>query len=143
MIEMHPEQLEGIRRIAEEAYPHECCGILVGSHLNGKTQVTEWVAAENQRRDSPANRYLISPELVRQVERRFRGTGQEIVGFFHSHPDVPARPSQYDRDHAWPWYTYLIVSVREGRSAEALAWRLKEDRSDFEPEEVRESPVAG
>lgn len=136
MLRLSPEQLEQIQRIAEQAYPHECCGILVGRASEDNRTVGRLVAAENRRTDSPANRYLIDPELIRDMEKQLRSSGEEIVGFFHSHPDVPARPSSYDRDHAWPWYSYLIVSVKGGKAGEAASWRLREDRSGFEGEEL-------
>ncbi len=125
-----------MKQIAQRSYPHECCGILVGSAGAGVKVVGRLVEAENQRSDSPANRYLIEPQFLRRLEEEIRDRGEEIVGFFHSHPDVPARPSSYDRDHAWPWYSYVIVSVKERKVREVLSWQLKEDRSVFEPEAV-------
>ena len=135
MISLDSNQLNQIKRIGEGAYPNECCGVLVGSIQNGTKYVSEVIEAENQRSDSASNRYLIAPDFILELERRLRGTENEILGFFHSHPDVPARPSIYDRDHAWPWYCYVITSVRKGKAEEILAWQLKEDRSDFTPDE--------
>ena len=135
MLYLKPEHLERIKVIAEQTYPHECCGLLVGSAGAGCKRVSRVVEAQNQRSDSAANRYLIAPEFLLEWEKRLRGSPSQILGFFHSHPDVPARPSQYDRDHAWPWYSYLIASVRRGKTAEVLSWLLMEDRSSFEPEE--------
>ncbi|MDA2938812.1 M67 family metallopeptidase [Acidobacteria bacterium AH-259-A15] len=137
MIRLKTENLEQIKQLAEQTYPHECCGIMVGSVKNGVKTVTELIPAENQRSDSPANRYLITADFLRQLERRLRGTGSGIMGFFHSHPDVPARPSSYDQEHAWPWYSYLIVCVRKGRAKEVHNWRLKDDRSAFDPEKLK------
>lgn len=135
MLYLKPEHLERIKVIAEQTYPHECCGLLVGSADAGCKRVSRVVEAQNQRSDSAANRYLIAPEFLLEWEKRLRGSPSQILGFFHSHPDVPARPSQYDRDHAWPWYSYLIASVCRGKTAEILSWLLMEDRSSFEPEE--------
>ena len=135
MLYLKPEDLERIKVIAEQTYPHECCGLLVGSAGAGFKRVSRVVEAQNQRSDSAANRYLIAPEFLLEWEKRLRGSRSQILGFFHSHPDVPARPSRYDRDHAWPWYSYLIASVRRGKTAEVLSWLLMEDRSSFEPEE--------
>ncbi len=143
MISLEANQLDQIRRIGENAYPNECCGVLVGSVRDRNKHVSEVIEAENQRSDSAANRYLIAPDFILKLERRLGGTGSEILGFFHSHPDVPAKPSVYDREHAWPWYCYLITSVRKGKAEEVLAWQLKDDRSDFEPDEwkLREPSV--
>ena len=134
MIRLASAQAEEVRRIGEQTYPHECCGLLVGSLEDGIKNVTRLIPAENQRTDSLANRYLITAEFLHRTENELRGSGSAILGFFHSHPDVPAQPSDYDRDHAWPWYSYLIVSVREGQSRELLNWRLSDDRSGFDPE---------
>lgn len=134
MLRLTQDDLGQIKEVAQRSYPHECCGILIGSVQRGNKVVSRFVAVENQRTDSPANRYLIPPEVVQQVEGQVRRTGEEIVGFFHSHPDVSAQPSNYDRDHAWPWYSYVIVSVKKRQAAEILNWQLKEDRSGFEPE---------
>lgn len=145
-LHLQAEQEARIRQIAEESYPHECCGLLGGRLREGRKEVVEVIPAVNQRSDSPRNRYLISPEFHRKADAALRSRGLEILGFFHSHPDCPAVPSQFDRDHAWPWYSYAIVSVHEGGSRELLSWVLKDDRSGFDSEalEVEEEmcPVA-
>ncbi len=90
----------------------------------------------NERRDERGRRYLIGPDDVVALERQAARDGLRVVGYYHSHPDAPAIPSDYDREHAWPWYIYLIVSVRDGRATEARAWRLLGDRSGFEGVEI-------
>ena len=134
MIRLQSADIEDIKDIAQKTYPHECCGIMVGSVENGVKTVTELVPAENQRTDSPANRYLITPDLLNELEKKLKDTDRAIVGFFHSHPDVPARPSTYDQDHAWPWYSYVIVSVNKGEAGEIHNWKLRDDRSAFDAE---------
>ena len=136
MIRIKSTDVEEIKEIAQKIYPHECCGVMVGSVENGVKTVTEIIPAENQRTDSPANRYLITPDLLNQLEKNLKGTGRAIVGFFHSHPDVPAQPSTYDQDHAWPWYSYVIVSVNKGQAGEIHNWRLRDDRSAFDAEKT-------
>ncbi len=136
MIRLESADIEEIKDIAQKTYPHECCGVMVGSVENGVKTVTELVPAENQRTDSPANRYLITPDLLNGLEKKLKGTDRAIVGFFHSHPDVPARPSTYDRDHAWPWYSYVIVSVNKGEAGEIHNWKLRDDRSAFDAEKM-------
>ncbi len=136
MIRLKENDLESIQQIARETYPHECCGIMVGSVEGDVKSVSELIPAINERTDSLANRYLITADFVQKLEARLRGTGSSIVGFFHSHPDVPARPSAYDQEHAWPWYSYLIVSVIKGEAHEVLNWKLKDDRSAFDPEDI-------
>ena len=136
MIRLKSADIEEIKQIAQKTYPHECCGVMVGSVENGVKTVTQLVPAENQRTDSPANRYPITPDLLNELEKKLKGTDRAIVGFFHSHPDVPARPSTYDQDHAWPWYSYVIVSVNKGEAGEIHNWKLKDDRSAFDAEKM-------
>ncbi len=136
MIRLKSTDVEEIKEIAQKTYPHECCGVMVGSVENGVKTVSELVPAENQRTDSPANRYLITPDLLNELEKKLKGTDRAIVGFFHSHPDVPARPSTYDQDHAWPWYSYVIVSVNKGEAGEIHNWKLRDDRSAFDAEKM-------
>ena len=136
MIRLQRSDFESIKQIAQETYPHECCGIMVGSVEGEAKNVSELIPAINERTDSLANRYLITADFVQKIEARLRNTDSSIVGFFHSHPDVPARPSAYDREHAWPWYSYLIVSVLKGQADEVLNWKLKDDRSAFNAESI-------
>ena len=136
MIQLKREDLEQMKNIAEEAYPYECCGVLAGTENGGMRTVAEVIPAENHRTDSPENRYLITADFMRQIENRLQNTKSSIVGFFHSHPDVPARPSTYDKEHAWPWYAYVIVSVRRGRAVEVYNWKLRNDRSEFDAERI-------
>ena len=86
--------------------------------------------------EGPRRRFLVRPSDYREAEKRASDAGGELLGFYHSHPDHPARPSQYDLDHAWPFFSYVIVSVREGVSEDMTSWRLREDRSAFDPEEL-------
>jgi proteasome lid subunit RPN8/RPN11 len=125
-----------VRRHGEETYPHECCGFLFGRQDDGTRVITEIRRQPNERTESRQNRFLITPGQFRDAERAARNAGLSMVGIYHSHPDSPARPSEYDRDHAWPWYSYLIVSVGKGAAGESYAWELKEDRSGFVAQEL-------
>ena len=130
--------LARIRAHGEEAYPEECCGVLVGRDAMGGEPATvdHLVAASNERADSRHNRYVISPQALLAAQRGARERGLEIVGYYHSHPDHPARPSEFDREHAWPGTSYVIVSVREGKAVDCRSWRLRDDRSAFDEEEL-------
>jgi proteasome lid subunit RPN8/RPN11 len=119
---------EAIRRHGEETYPHECCGALVG---RGDV-VTDTVALPNTTDEGPRRRFLVRPSDYRLAEQRATELGGELLGFYHSHPDHPAKPSQYDLDHAWPTFAYVIVSVAVGKSELMTVWFLKDDRSIFE-----------
>jgi len=121
---------------AAEAYPEECCGVLVGRANGEGTVVERVISAANERDDSRHNRYVISPQAVLTAQREARALGLDVVGYYHSHPDHPARPSEFDRDHAWPGLSYLIVSVALGRVQDARSWRLTDDRTRFDEEPV-------
>jgi len=119
---------QGIRHHGQETYPHECCGALVGKD----GLVTEIVALPNTTEEGPRRRFLVRPSDYRLAESRATKLGGELLGFYHSHPDHPARPSQYDLDHAWPTFAYIIVAVAAGAAADMTVWFLKDDRSIFE-----------
>ena len=118
----------GIRRHGEDTYPHECCGALVGRD----GQVTAIVALPNTTDEGPRRRFMVRPSDYQLAERRATELGGDLLGFYHSHPDHPARPSQYDLDHAWPTFAYIIVAVATGVAGDMTVWFLKDDRSRFE-----------
>ncbi len=130
--------LETILAHAERSYPEECCGFLLGSATEEGKCVSEIRAAGNRRDDSPRNRYSIAPEEFLVAERESRSRGLEILGFYHSHPDHPAVPSEYDREHAWAWYSYLIVPVSAGRAGAPRSYVLEEQIRSFEEERLVE-----
>ena len=121
-----------IRRHGSESYPDECCGALVG---RGRL-VTEALALPNAAVETARRRFTIGPHDYRAAERRAAEQGAELLGFYHSHPDHPARPSRYDLDHAWPAFAYVIVAVDGGQPGALTSWRLREDRSAFDEEPV-------
>jgi proteasome lid subunit RPN8/RPN11 len=124
---------EEIRRHGEAAYPAECCGALIGRVEGEAREVVRLEPAVNRRTDDP-HRYLIAPDDLRRLEREVRAAGMEIVGYYHSHPDHPAAPSRFDAEHAWPWYSYLIVRVDRGRGAEMASWVLDDAQPVMHPE---------
>jgi proteasome lid subunit RPN8/RPN11 len=119
---------EGVRAHGEETYPHECCGALVGRGAH----VTAIVRLANTTEEGPRRRFLVRPSEYREAEQQAAALGGELLGFYHSHPDHPARPSQYDLDHAWPTFAYIIVSVAQATAGEMTVLFLKEDRSSFD-----------
>lgn len=121
-----------IRAHGRDAFPHECCGAMLGSG----GVVREAFALPNTTEEGPRRRFLVRPDDYRAAEKRARDTGLELLGFYHSHPDHPARPSQYDLDHAWPSFSYVIVSVMSGEDQALTSWQLKADRSAFDEEDV-------
>src|SRR5688572_13030762 len=123
-----PRHLQTIGRHAAMSYPEECCGVLIGKPQASTTMVERVLSVGNERDESRHNRFLISPSTVLAAHKEARALGLEIVGYYHSHPDHPARPSDFDREHAWPGVSYLIVSVQSGKVADARSWRLSDDR---------------
>jgi len=117
-----------IRIHGQQTYPHECCGALVGRD----GAVTAVVALPNTTDEGPRRRFMVRPSDYQLAERRATELGGELLGFYHSHPDHPARPSQFDLDHAWPTFAYVIVSVMSGTARDMTVWFLKEDRSSFD-----------
>jgi proteasome lid subunit RPN8/RPN11 len=121
-----------MRRHAEEGYPYEVCGLLLGRLASGDRQAVEAVRLENERPDSRHNRYAVSGRSMLRAERYAEQSGLDVVGYYHSHPNAPARPSGFDLDHAtWPGISYPIVSVVDGAAREVRSWTLADDRESF------------
>jgi proteasome lid subunit RPN8/RPN11 len=140
-LKISSELADKIRAHGAQTYPHECCGALLGKDVEvADRQVYREILAlhplVNRRDDSPNNRFSVTSQDVLDAEKSARQQGLEVVGWYHSHPDHPARPSQYDRDHAWPWYSYIIVSVANRIPEEMTSWRLADDRGEFACEEI-------
>jgi proteasome lid subunit RPN8/RPN11 len=124
--------LSRIHAHLEAGYPNEACGVVLGRD----GVATEIAPAVNTRDDSPRNRYLIEPLAYAKIERDADRRALQVLGIYHSHPDCPAQPSEFDRDNAWPGLSYLIVSIVNGKAAEARCWRLRDDRSMFDEETI-------
>lgn len=129
-----------IRGEAERAYPDECCGLLLGRTAEGGAkEVVEIFPVENARESEERyHRSLITPGEYMRGERHARSRRLDVVGNYHSHPNHPAEPSQFDLEHAWPTWSYVIVSVRAGRAAELRSWELEPDRTRFAEERIDE-----
>lgn len=148
------ELAEKIREHGVETYPYECCGALLGTDLDipafdpneNSRKISRDVLSlfplVNRRDDSPRNRFAVTADDVREAEKAASAQGLEVIGWYHSHPDHPARPSDFDRDHAWPWYSYIIVSVHTGVPQDMTSWRLKDDRSGYLEEKISPMKVS-
>lgn len=132
-------------RICEHAvreYPHECCGALLGKDIGGdaltpdRRAILDVLPFANREENSPHNRFSLTPEDVWAAEKRARERGMEVVGWYHSHPDHPAKPSEIDRTQALPWYSYVIVSVADEGARELRSWHLNDDRSGYSEETI-------
>ena len=136
LLSISKELAERIRAHGAKTYPHECCGALLGRD-NEPREILGLFPLINRRDDSPRNRFSVTAQDVLDAEKSARQQGLDVVGWYHSHPDHPARPSEYDRDHAWPWYSYIIVSVAQGQPQDMTSWRLNDDRQQFSPEGIQ------
>jgi proteasome lid subunit RPN8/RPN11 len=136
MLLLSEEMATGIREHGAHGYPNEACGAILGLDGQAEREVRALFPLVNRRDDSPRNRFSVTADDVRAAERAAAERGLELIGWYHSHPDHPARPSEYDREYAWPWYSYIIVSVAAGQPRELTSWRLADDRSQFLPEEL-------
>ena len=143
MIEVNQNIIDAITAHAEKDYPHECGGILIGKFTEGKKTVVETFPLENAREEEHRhNRVLILPKDVLRAERYARERKLDVVGYYHSHPDDRAVPSQYDLDHALPVWSYIIASVLEGTVDDIASWEMENDRSRFNEEEIEKKELA-
>jgi proteasome lid subunit RPN8/RPN11 len=134
MIQASARWLNAIRAQGEKAYPNECCGILLGALSDDDTRILENILPIDNAREQAEqyHRFEIEPEDLLRAEKEAKAQNREVLGFYHSHPDHPARPSEYDRNNALPFYSYIIVSVEKKKAASLTSWRLSGDREIFE-----------
>jgi proteasome lid subunit RPN8/RPN11 len=136
MLRVGEALIEKIHEHGARDYPNECCGALLGREEGADRTVLGLVPLVNQRNDSPRDRFSITSDDVRLAEKEASAQGWELIGWYHSHPDSPARPSEFDREHAWPWYSYIIFQVEKGEPREMRSWRLDDDRAKYEEEAI-------
>ncbi|MFN2160225.1 MAG: M67 family metallopeptidase [Anaerolineales bacterium] len=139
---LNKKLLDRIEKHAEKAYPDEGAGLLIGQ-VKGETRRVQAVLelTNNSQGESRHNRYLISPQDLLKGEKEASARNMDVLGVFHSHPDHPNQPSEFDRKWALPWFSYMITSVNEGIAAGNRSWRLSEDRSQFFEEEMHITDV--
>lgn len=136
-LKIDPDTLRNIHAHGEEAYPEEGAGFLLGRANGSGREVVAILPVENAREDGARHdRYLITPQNMLAGEIAAEDAGLDIIGIFHSHPDHPNAPSEFDRNWALPWYSYIITSINNGKSAGSRSWRLTDDRSKFDEEEM-------
>jgi proteasome lid subunit RPN8/RPN11 len=128
--------VEHIHDHAREAYPEECAGALVGMDTGEMKVVVDVWRAQNTHEEDRGQRFLIKPLQIKEFEERVQERDMDLLGFYHSHPDHPAKPSEYDREHAWPYYSYVIASVGEAEVNDIRSWVLKDDRSGYDEEPI-------
>lgn len=130
--------MQHIHSHAQETYPEECAGALVGIDSGDVKVVVDVWRADNTHEEDRGHRFLIEPLQVKVFEDRARERELDLLGFYHSHPDHPAEPSEYDREHAWPYYSYVITSVAAESINDTRCWVLRDDRSGYDPEDIIE-----
>lgn len=139
-------QARKIEADGTNSYPNECCGILYGKDqvVDGelKRVVIRLEDVDNGfESDEQYHRFSITPETLMRAEKESASRGEMVLGFYHSHPDHPARPSEYDRTHAWPFYSYVIVSIAKGEAVDMTSWVLDEQTETFSRQDIIELPV--
>jgi proteasome lid subunit RPN8/RPN11 len=137
-LRMTADHAAQIRRDGAREYPHECCGIILGRDEKAARLVTGLRSAANEYSDSAHRRYrfAISPLCLLRAEKDSAERGESVLGFYHSHPDHPPRPSEFDREHAWPFYSYVIVEVKGGTPGEIRSWQLNDSSKQFIEQEL-------
>ena len=142
MITVDEQHLTEMRRHGERDYPFECCGLMLGRfEISSKSVVETYPISNAREEEAKRNRFLIRPDELMRGEKYARAKGLDVVGFYHSHPDDRAVPSQYDLDHAWPTYSYIVVAVTKGRATDLRSWEMGSDRSRFNEEKFTPSPT--
>ena len=139
-IVLTPAQYTQIQSEGVKAYPNECCGILFGRDVDGRRIVDRLIPVPNDfEQGEQYHRFSISPRLLRDAEQNASMMGDLVLGFYHSHPDHPARPSEYDRTHAWPFYSYIIVAIEKRTPALMTSWLLNEATEQFQEQPIHQA----
>jgi len=130
------EIVETFMSHGEKDYPHECCGFILGSFNGDKSIGVDYLPASNIKEENKERRFLIDPQAYQKAEDEADEKGLSIISIVHSHPDHPDKPSDFDRDHAWPGFSYIIISVQKGKASSYRSWQLNEDRKFFIEENI-------
>ena len=125
---------------AIDEFPYECCGFLIGKFNDEQADADEYVSAKNTVEENKERRFIIDPVEYMQVESRADAQNMSLIGIVHSHPNSPAVPSEFDRNHAFSGFSYIIISVMENDVKEIRSWRLTEDREKFIEEHIDKQP---
>ncbi|MFQ5344525.1 MAG: Mov34/MPN/PAD-1 family protein [Mariprofundus sp.] len=124
--------LAALYQDAEKGYPLEICGLLIGRINHGHWMVSDIRPVANLNTDRAADRFQLDPTGYQRIDRELRGSGEEIIGVYHSHPDCPAKPSPTDLDSAWEGFAYPIISVCDGRARDILCWTVNTENTTFQ-----------
>ena len=122
---------------SEKEYPHECCGFILGQFKDEEVFGVEYLPVSNIKEENRERRFLIDPLTYKKAEDKADDQGMSIISIVHSHPDHPDKPSDFDQDHAWPGFSYIIISVQNGKIASYRSWQLNENRKYFIEENIK------
>jgi len=137
VINLTKEIIKQFMKHAESDYPHECCGFIIGNFKDKESIGNEYVPASNIKEENRERRFLIDPISYQKAEDKADGRGLAVISIVHSHPDHPDKPSDFDRDHAWPGFSYIIISVQNGKATSYRSWQLNENREFFIEENIK------
>ncbi|MDB5319836.1 MAG: hypothetical protein JWN40_1467 [Phycisphaerales bacterium] len=138
-----PAQVQQIEAEGAQTYPNECCGIMIGRDVSDgactrriveRLEPMENVFDPQQRK----RRFAVDPLALMKAEKSASADGKLVLGFYHSHPDHPARPSEFDREHAWPFYSYVIVSIAQGEPVDMTSWLLDDQTETFSRQDIEQ-----
>jgi proteasome lid subunit RPN8/RPN11 len=143
---LSPDLYQQIEQEGIRAYPNECCGVMIGRDVSNTDRSVSRIVERLQpltnsfEKEEQYHRFRLDPLEYIQVEKTAGAEGKLVLGFYHSHPDCPARPSEYDRQHGWPFYSYVIVSILKRQPADMTSWLLDETTEQFGQEEIARKP---
>ena len=121
----------------EKDYPFECCGFILGSFKDKESMGVEYIPAPNTKEKNRERRFLIDPMAYQKAEDEADERGLSVISIVHSHPDHPDKPSEFDREHAWPGFSYIIISIQDGKAVSFRSWQLNTDRKYFIEENIK------
>ncbi len=121
---------------AESCFPNESCGFIIGSNAAEAAKGDYYIPCNNDHDHNQQRRFLIDPMAYQLAEDKADANGQSIISIVHSHPDHPDQPSEFDRLHAWPGVSYIIIAVFSGQVRSYRSWQLSDDRSEFHQEAI-------
>ena len=120
----------------EKEYPHECCGFIIGNFKGNDSFGLKYLPAANIKEENRERRFLIDPQAYQKAEDEADAQGLSVISIVHSHPDHPDKPSEFDRNHAWPGFSYIIISIQNGKAKSYKSWQLQQDRKSFIEEKI-------
>jgi len=130
------EIINQISKHGESDYPNECCGFILGDFIDEESRGIEYLPATNTKEENRERRFLIDPMAYQKAEDKADELGLTVISIVHSHPDHPDKPSDFDRDHAWPGFSYIIISIQNGKAVSYRSWQLNTDRKYFIEENI-------